>query len=143
MADAKDAWDQASHELRALGDLVRRQAEATGAPPPDPSEVDTAARHFADSVRAGVDSVSSTVQSPEFREQTRAAGASLLDALAASFAELSAAVRRGGHAGSPAEPGELTTGTDAPVEAGASPGEPSTPPAEPTPDESTPGAPTA
>jgi negative regulator of replication initiation len=127
MTDAKEAWEKAGTDLQRLGELFRRQQDASATPPPDPQEVSAAAKNFADSVRDSVDAVSATVTSEEFKEQGRTASASVLDALAASFTELGEAVRRASQQSPPAPPAQLPPVDTAPAAPADEPPAPDTP----------------
>lgn len=88
--DVKSAWKDAGERFAALGASLKSHYEQreTGAGAPADQDLGEAARRFAGAIQGAVDSLGAAARDPGVQDDARRVGASLTEALSATFAEV-------------------------------------------------------
>jgi hypothetical protein len=89
--DVKSAWKDAGERFAALGASLKSHYEqrGTGGEARADQDLGEAARRFAGAIQGAVDSLGAAARDPEVQDDARRVGASLTEALSATFAQVS------------------------------------------------------
>jgi len=90
MSDAASAWKDTGERFAALGSSLKAHFDAeraAGAAPAD--DLGEAARRFGAAIQDAVEALGSAANDPAVKDEVRRVGSSLVEALGATFAEVS------------------------------------------------------
>ena len=94
MAEAKERWDEVGERFTELGRMLKDRFDANAAFGADEREkVNDALRQLGDALDAGFTTIGDTLRDPGMRDEVKHAGASLVDALAATLRDVSGAIK--------------------------------------------------
>ncbi|HET9728232.1 MAG TPA: hypothetical protein VFR41_02370 [Acidimicrobiia bacterium] len=94
MTEARAAWDEVGERFSDLGKHLKDRYDANVGFAPDQREaVSDAVRRLTDALDAGFTAIGFTLRDPDMREELKHAGASVRDALAATFNEVAEKIK--------------------------------------------------
>ncbi len=86
MGDAKEKWDEVGDRFSEIADKMKGHYEQPA--------VQDALRQFVDTIDAGFTALGDSLRDPSVREELRGAGVAIGDAVAATFNQVAAEIRK-------------------------------------------------
>ncbi len=95
MAEAKDKWDDVGEQFTRLGHQLKDRFDVNAGFGSDEREkINTALRQVGDALDAGFTTIGDTLRDPAVRDEMKAAGTSITDAIVATLHDIAAAIKR-------------------------------------------------
>ncbi len=96
MSDARSAWNDAGERLQSLGASLKQHYEARqeGGPAPEGKPVADAFAQVGEALQGAFDALGASAKDPVVKDEAKAAGRSVAEALAATLGEASEGLKR-------------------------------------------------
>jgi hypothetical protein len=95
MTEAKDKWDEVGEHFSRLGRELKDRFDANATFGSDEREqLNDAVRQLGDALDAGFTTIGDSLRDPALRDDLKAAGTSITDAIAATLRDVSDAIKR-------------------------------------------------
>jgi|SRR5215831_16224775 hypothetical protein len=95
MSETKNAWDEVGNRFSELGRHVKQRYDANAGFGDDEREkVNDALHQLGDALDAGFTAIGDSLRDPAMRDELKGAGVAVADAIAATFNDVAAEIRR-------------------------------------------------
>ena len=95
MSETKNAWDEVGNRFTELGKHVKDRYDANAGFGEDQREkMNDALRQLGDALDAGFTAIGDSLRDPSMRDELKHAGVAVADALAATFNDIAAEIKR-------------------------------------------------
>jgi hypothetical protein len=95
VSETKNAWDEVGNRFTELGRHVKQRYDANaGFGDDDREKVNDALHQLGDALDAGFTAIGDSLRDPAMRDELKHAGVAVADAIAATFTDVAAEIRR-------------------------------------------------